>query len=53
MGVVSRQLPGRGTVMQHAGRMVVQDDATGELLGEPVLHGQFDEASEVCQAFEG
>ena len=53
MGVVSRQLPGQGTVMQHAGRMVVQYDAQGEPIGEPVLAGQFDEASEVCQAFEG
>jgi hypothetical protein len=53
MGVVSRQVRGAGTVMQHAGRTVVELDADGEEIGDPVFQaGQFDDAGEVCVAFE-
>lgn len=52
MGVVSRQVRGGGTVMQHAGRMVTEFDAAGQQVGEPLERGQFDDAEEVCSAFE-
>lgn len=51
MGVVSRQVRGEGTVMQHAGRTVTQFDAAGEQVGEPVVFGQLEDAREVCSAF--
>ena len=53
MGVVSRQVKGAGTVMQHAGRTVTELDATGEQVGDPTfMAGQFEDPSEVCAAFE-
>lgn len=53
MGVVSRQVRGQGTVMQHAGRLVVELDENGDEIGDPTFAaGQFDDASEVCAAFE-
>jgi hypothetical protein len=53
MGVVSRQVRGAGTVMQAAGRVVVELDADGEQVGEPTFQaGQAEDPSEVCAAFE-
>jgi hypothetical protein len=53
MNVVSRQIPGLGTVMQQAGRVVVELDENGDQIGDATFEaGQFDDPSEVCAAFE-
>ena len=52
MGVVGRHLPGGGNVLQHAGRMVIELDASGEPVGDPVMAGVFDSPELVCAAFE-
>lgn len=52
MGVVGRHLPGGGNVLQHAGRMVVELDASGEPVGTPVMSGVFDSPELVCAAFD-
>lgn len=54
LGMVSRQIPGSGTVMQHAGRVVTEFDATSEPVGDPSFtSGQAEDPAEVCAAFEG
>lgn len=53
MGVVGRHLPRGGNVLQHAGRMVVELDASGDPVGDPVMSGVFDSPELVCAAFEG